>query len=270
MTNAPCRYVMSVRMNGDRLAVLKRHQRAITSTPNTRNRRPTPSMTVVIDHGRDRVYDAKYLVTTYAPHGRASHLRSAASTWTRPNVASARELRLHAVVDHVTIHEQGRPPRLSEDQSERPRVSPRGPWRVGTERRIRPIPRRDRPGLRHRATSQWRHRDVARPAGLPGQGRLGMRAGIRGLRVQRIGRASGAAISVRTSASRSATGPSAVFARRSGASPTAWRPSVYASRSLVNISAHRPHRPNDQSSYTYAPHVRKGSRHGDGDRLRRI
>ena len=60
----------------------------------------------VADHVRGRVYDPRYLVTTHAPRGRASHLRSPASTGTRANLAAAFEPRPNAVVDHLTAQER--------------------------------------------------------------------------------------------------------------------------------------------------------------------
>ena len=154
-----------------------------------------------VDHEHSSVYDSRYLVTTYAPRGRASHLRSSASTWTRANFAAAFEPRPDAVVDNVTIREQWRPP-LDEDRSERALSSPRGTCRFGHDRRSRPIEWVDVNGPRHKATSRWRQRDAAHPASVPWQGTPGVSAGgWRDPQARRIGRDSGAVRSTRRSAS---------------------------------------------------------------------
>jgi hypothetical protein len=142
----------------------------------------------VVDRMRSRVYDSRYLVTTYAPRGRASHLRSSASTWTRANVATAFELRPHAVVDHITIHEQWRPP-LEDDRSGSAAASPRGAGRSAHDQRSQPPERVDVMRLRRRATSQWRYGDVAPLASCPWQGTTGVGAeGSRDPRARREGR----------------------------------------------------------------------------------
>jgi hypothetical protein len=53
------------------------------------------------------MYDSGYLATTHAPGGRALHLRSPASTWTRANFAAAFELRPSAVLDTFTVRSNG-------------------------------------------------------------------------------------------------------------------------------------------------------------------
>ena len=135
-----------------------------------------------------RVHDSRYLVTTYAPRGRASHLRSSASIWTRANVATAFELRPHAVVDHIMIREQWRPP-LEDDRSGSASASLRGACRSGRDQRSQPAERVDVMRLRRRATSQWRHGVVAPPASCPWQGTPGVGAyGSRDPRARREGR----------------------------------------------------------------------------------
>lgn len=180
----------------------------------------------VVDHVRSRVYDPRYLVTTHAPRGRTSHLRSPASTWTRANLAAALEPRLNAVVDHLTIHEQWRSP-LQDDRSDRARSSPRGTCRPGRDQRSRPAQRVDVNGLRTGTASHWRQGDVARPAICPGQGRPGLRTDPscdpRGLC---IGLDSAARVRCEHSPRRHALNSPRSFARRPAASATAWRPSL--------------------------------------------
>jgi hypothetical protein len=224
-----------------------------------------------VDHAHGSVYDSRYLVTTYAPRGRASHLRSSASTWTRANLAAAFEPRLDAVVDHVTIHEQWRP-RLHEDRSGRARSSPRGTCRFGHDRRSRPIEWLDVNGLRHKATSRRRQRDVAHPASFPWQGTPGVSAGgWRDPQARRIGRDSGAVRSTRRSASTLTTERSSVLSP--GGRPH--RPPSGARFFFSHITDRAPScRPEMDGGWPSrgwkALTIRKGSGDGYGSRFRSI
>lgn len=148
-----------------------------TRTQEHRHMSCCSSVTVVVDHSCGRVYDSRYLVTTHAPRGCASHLRSSASTWIRANVAAACEPRLHAVVGHFTIHERWRHPLVEDDRSGSASASPRGACCSRHDQRSRPAERVDVKGLRRRATLHWRYGGVAHPVSFPWQGTPGVGAG---------------------------------------------------------------------------------------------
>ena len=133
------------------------------------------AVTIAVDRACGRVYDSSYPVTAHAPRGRASHLRSPASTWTRANLAAAWELRLHAVMDPRTIHAQGRP-RVHEDPFGPAHASLRRLCRSGPHQRSRPADRAHVKRLRAAAPSPWRTRDGAGPAACPERGQPGIRA----------------------------------------------------------------------------------------------
>jgi hypothetical protein len=182
---------------------------------------------IVVDGVRSRVYDSRYLVTTYAPCGRASHLRSPASTSTRANFAAAFEPRLNAVLDTFTVQEQWQS-RIYEDRSDRPRSSPRGACRFGSGRRSRRAERVVVNGLRTWATSHRRHRDVVRPASCRGDGRPGMRVGrLRESHDQRVGLDSASHVCAGHPRRRRALNSPRSSARRPAPSATAWRPSSF-------------------------------------------
>jgi hypothetical protein len=184
-------------------------------------------LAIVVDRLRGRVYDSGYLVTTYAPCGRASHLRSRASISTRVNFAAALERMPNAVLDTFTVQEQWRSC-INEDRSDRSRSSPRGACRSGSDRRSLPAERVVVNGLRTWATSHRRQGNVVRPVSCRGDGRPGRRVGVlRDAQGQRAGLDSASHVCVGYPRRRRALNSPRSFARRPATSATAWRPSTF-------------------------------------------
>jgi hypothetical protein len=146
------------------------------------------SITTIVDQAGRRVYDPEYLVTTHAPGGCASLLRSLASIWTLrrpPPGASPGSTR-----SRIPSPSTRKGDVLSRTIDRHPALaSPRGACRCGSDQRSQPAPRVPKKRLRAGASSHWRHGDDAHPAALPWQGTPGVGAGRAGdLRIQREGR----------------------------------------------------------------------------------
>jgi hypothetical protein len=185
------------------------------------------SVAALIDHVRSHMYDSGYLATTHAPGGRALHLRSLASTWTRANYAAAFELRPSAALDTFTVREQLRS-RIHENRSDRAPSSLRGECRSGNDRRSPPAERVVVNGLCTWATSHRRHGDVVRPMSCRGDSRPGTRVGpLHEPHGQRVGLDSLSHVCAGHPRGRRALTSPRSFARRPAALATAWRPSLF-------------------------------------------
>jgi len=112
----------------------------------------TAGAITTVDRRAARAYDSSYPVTAHAPRGRASLLRSSASTWTRATDAAACEPRLPAVLDGHSTQAQGRPRRCESPIRSAP-AAPRSRSRSASDPRSRPADRVPLIGLRVAAHS---------------------------------------------------------------------------------------------------------------------